>query len=873
MKAPLFCCLCLAAWLLAPATGRGATPAFDSASDPAYTNGWANGSNGGYGWGGPWQLDPPTNSNIAGFFIGSSTNNDGGDPGDDGDIDSAGSKAWGVYANSDNIAAAVRPFNGLMLAGQLFVIEMDNGYIDTGKSAGFSLQDSNGNDEFEFYFYGGDTQYRVHDAASVSTPTAVPWTGQGLGLAFTLTGSNTYSLTVNEVGSDGPTNLPVTVTGNLIGKGAGPIARVNLWNYSACSGGGSPCDTYFNDLGLYTPTIWYVSASNTNDPAANGTPAHPFAHIQDGLNAAATNHDTVLVLDGVYAGPGNTNLDFLGKAVLLTSSNGPASTVIDCQYSGAAMNVGSGALVSSFTLTHGGSNVTAVANSGTVSNCVFQVNGGGSIAGGLINNCTFVQNAGTVIPANVGQTVTVENSLFISNQTTCLTGSYNYSDIINCVFEFNQGTVIQSGDFENEAFVSISGSLFHSNLATACSIQNGGVNNSVFEYNQGDGYDSSDGGYDNSGGVGMSNVVFQFNTGTGLGAGTDCGVVDCVFNYNGNGLSITPRAGRGPHGESPQSGSATRCTATGNLGGGMAGNSVTVFNSCTISSNGGGGITGCGGTYVNCLIENNLGPACFLDCYSAFAYLQNCTVRGNNGLATFGYATCLTVYNSIIWDNHTNFYGTDFCNGPSFSYSDVQYGESQPGYGQGCIDADPLFVAAGDSHLTISSPCVATGNASNAPAADIQGTPRGVPPDMGCYELPDTDSVGDGIPNWWRQRYFPETLGGATDGFSCATCDADGTGQNNLFKYIAGLNPTNPASVLALQIANVSLPTNQASVLYSPIAVSRTYTLQAATNLAGTAWAPLATISTLQTNGSQVTATDTNATPPQEFYRVGVSLP
>ena len=47
-------------------------------------------------------------------------------------------------------------------------------------------------------------------------------------------------------------------------------------------------------------------------------------------------------------------------------------------------------------------------------------------------------------------------------------------------------------------------------------------------------------------------------------------------------------------------------------------------------------------------------------------------------------------------------------------------------------------------------------------------------------------SVGDGIPSWWRQAYF----GAATpsNNSDCATCDFDGTGQNNLFKYVAGLN-------------------------------------------------------------------------------------
>ena len=62
------------------------------------------------------------------------------------------------------------------------------------------------------------------------------------------------------------------------------------------------------------------------------------------------------------------------------------------------------------------------------------------------------------------------------------------------------------------------------------------------------------------------------------------------------------------------------------------------------------------------------------------------------------------------------------------------------------------------------------------------------------------DSVGDGIPDWWRAQYFPhvDPSGKTTNYLSCATCDADGTGQNNLFKYLAGLNPTNSASMFRI---------------------------------------------------------------------------
>jgi hypothetical protein len=69
-------------------------------------------------------------------------------------------------------------------------------------------------------------------------------------------------------------------------------------------------------------------------------------------------------------------------------------------------------------------------------------------------------------------------------------------------------------------------------------------------------------------------------------------------------------------------------------------------------------------------------------------------------------------------------------------------------------------------------------------------------------QLYNTDTVGDGIPNWWRQQYFGTAS--STDSSSCATCDFDGTGQNNLFKYTTGLDPTNPSSAFGLNVAMVT---------------------------------------------------------------------
>ena len=136
------------------------------------------------------------------------------------------------------------------------------------------------------------------------------------------------------------------------------------------------------------------------------------------------------------------------------------------------------------------------------------------------------------------------------------------------------------------------------------------------------------------------------------------------------------------------------------------------------------------------------------------------------------------------------------------------------------------------------------------------------------------DTIGDGIPDWWRQAYFGAAT--PTNIHDCATCDADGTGQNNLFKFVAGLNPTNPSSVFVLRIAPVSGQPTEKALTYNPILIGsgQVYTVQFRTNLTGgAAYATLTAISPLTTNGTQVTLNDTQATQTQKFYRVDISLP
>lgn len=136
-----------------------------------------------------------------------------------------------------------------------------------------------------------------------------------------------------------------------------------------------------------------------------------------------------------------------------------------------------------------------------------------------------------------------------------------------------------------------------------------------------------------------------------------------------------------------------------------------------------------------------------------------------------------------------------------------------------------------------------------------------IPDNFGSY-------AGDGIPDWWQNQYFGLNNTNAAPGV-----DADGTGQNNLFKYVAGLDPTNPASIFLLKIASVISQPSQKNLIYNPIATGRTYTVQYRTNLVSGVYTNLAAFSGPVTNITQATVTDLGATNQAKFYRIDISLP
>jgi hypothetical protein len=133
--------------------------------------------------------------------------------------------------------------------------------------------------------------------------------------------------------------------------------------------------------------------------------------------------------------------------------------------------------------------------------------------------------------------------------------------------------------------------------------------------------------------------------------------------------------------------------------------------------------------------------------------------------------------------------------------------------------------------------------------------------DFGAY-------AGDQIDDAWQVLYFgqpPNANAGPVQ-------DISGTGQTNLFKYVAGLNPLD-GSRFILTIAPVVGQPGQKALTFSPRLSDRTYTITSRPALSTGSYVPLANPSAPVDTGSQRTVNDLSAGGSSKFYRVEISKP
>lgn len=370
----------------------------------------------------------------------------------------------------------------------------------------------------------------------------------------------------------------------------------------------------------------------------------------------------------------------------------------------------------------------------------------------------------------------------------------------------------------------------------------------------------------------VSNCVVVSNACPFYGGGAYQGtLLGCILTNN-----LSETSGGGAYGSD-----LSNCIVAGNLafrsgGGAYAG---TLYD-CTVSGNiarspksslplvsAAGGVGSA--TVVNCIINGNsasVGGGAYFDtilnstvCNNT-AFGTNTAMNGGGGVY-WSYATnCIAYFNTSITGNFNNYElpeGTlDHC--CTFP---------MPSGGVGNFTNDPAVanLAGGDFHLQSTSPCINAGNnAAVATTTDFDGNPRiqGGTVDVGAYEYQTPTSI---LSYAWAQQY-----GIPTDG-SADFADPDGDGMNNWQEWIAGTNPTNALSVLAL------LPpafTNSVGVTVTWQSVTnQTYYLQRATDPgASPAFSSIGSNIVGQTGFTTFldsTATNSNT----YFYRVGIQQP
>lgn len=130
------------------------------------------------------------------------------------------------------------------------------------------------------------------------------------------------------------------------------------------------------------------------------------------------------------------------------------------------------------------------------------------------------------------------------------------------------------------------------------------------------------------------------------------------------------------------------------------------------------------------------------------------------------------------------------------------------------------------------------------------------------------DTVGDGIPDWWRAVYFGGD-GKSTTADSVSNGDPDHDGADNLHEYLADTDPTDPVSLF--RVRSVSL--DSGFTVYFQSSSSRKYTLYSAADLESGTWDAVPSQTGVSGSGGIDSLSDPSPRMVRRFYRVGVQIP
>jgi PKD repeat protein len=138
----------------------------------------------------------------------------------------------------------------------------------------------------------------------------------------------------------------------------------------------------------------------------------------------------------------------------------------------------------------------------------------------------------------------------------------------------------------------------------------------------------------------------------------------------------------------------------------------------------------------------------------------------------------------------------------------------------------------------------------------------------GLVTATSVDTVGDGIPDWWRALYFGGD-GKSTTADSAASGNPDHDGMDNHGEYLADTDPTDCLSWF--HILGTSM--DDGFKVYYQSSANRKYTLFSTSDLEAESWLAVPTQSRVSGSGGIDSLADPSPQGPRRFYRVGAQLP
>jgi len=511
--------------------------------------------------------------------------------------------------------------------------------------------------------------------------------------------------------------------------------------------------------------------------------------IQLGI-IAAWHGDTVLVADGVYSGPGNYNLDFGTRAILLTSEHGPEATIIDCLADSTSRRrafkiwrgEGSNTVIEGFTiqggyapkdfgnqnLSVGGAILLLNGSSPTIRNCIIKSNTADVSGGGIavvgsrlaLTQCTFEDNVAIVDGGGV----------WADDQATVSSDS--------CVFRSNDGHRYGGGLAVSQSELVVTDCLFEDNLTG----QGGGA---VYCCNYSQAQFMRTPFYRNvghpGGGVYLDRADGSFD--------------DCIFSWN-----VSGNSGGAFYASSFFHVTMTRCTVTENtayaFGGGCRFNgwgamgTTVVLTECKISRNisydCGGGIHATSTDsfrMTDCEISQNradvyAGGLYVSDVSTGLFRFERCIVARNTGsglVVEFNYPTIQIVNSSFVGNDDVHASAIDFIRtNPAYTTID----RSVLAFGTGSEAIDFYEVSGPAPTITCSDIFGNEGGDWTVLIADQFGVNGNISVDpMFCDTAAGDYTISGGSPCAPYNHSCGVLVGAGEIGCDCTDADGDGYGD------------------------------------------------------------------------------------------------